>query len=321
MTALSQLRDHSIVVADTGDIEQIKRFQPQDATTNPSLILAAIESGKYDALVTDALTWAQNNSHFLNEDTFSLASDRLIVLLGKEISSVVPGVVSTEVNAKLSFDTEKTVAKALFLIEQYASIGISKDKVLIKIAATWEGIQAARILEQQGIKCNLTLIFNFHQALACAQAGAFLISPFVGRILDWYKNNTGQTYSHPCDDPGVQSVRDIYTHFKEHGYPTIVMGASFRNTGEILYLSGCDRLTIGPSLLAELDAMDNLDDFFPAITTAHQRQAYPEATVTETSLRWALNEDPMATEKLADGIRVFAKAQDKLEQLLMNWSK
>ncbi|MDX1474667.1 MAG: transaldolase, partial [Reinekea sp.] len=242
MNQLEQLQKITTIVADTGDIDSIRKFTPEDATTNPSLVLKAIQSGKFDHIL-DSLKKQ-------SEDTDDLI-DRISVEIGDEILKIVPGYVSTEVNARLSFDTEKTIAKARKLIGLYEQKGWSKDRILIKVASTWEGIQAARQLEQEGIRCNLTLLFSMEQAKACADAGATLISPFVGRILDWYKKETQQDYT-AQDDPGVVSVKEIYNFYKKHGYKTIVMGASFRNTGEILELAGCDRLTIAPALLEEL---------------------------------------------------------------------
>ncbi|HRE83701.1 MAG TPA: transaldolase, partial [Opitutaceae bacterium] len=305
-TQLEQLKAFTKVVADTGDFATIKEFTPQDATTNPSLILKAAGMSGYGFLVDQAI-----------KDSGATASvgtviDRLLVLFGLEILKIVPGRVSTEVDARLSFDTESTVAKAREIIALYKAAGISKDRVLIKIASTWEGIKAAEILEKEGIRCNLTLLFSFPQAVACAEAGVQLISPFVGRILDWYKKSTGKDYA-PAEDPGVRSVAAIYSYYKKYGYRTEVMGASFRNKGEILELAGCDLLTIAPSLLAELAASSEPVTRKLSVADAAKD---PQAKVTfdEKSFRFALNEDAMATEKTAEGIRTFSADSVKLEQ-------
>ena len=309
---LEQLRSMTDVVADTGDIEAIKRYAPLDATTNPSLLLKAAALPHYQHLVDDAVAWAASTGGD-NTRQLQLASDRLAVSIGQEILSIIPGRVSTEVDARLSFDTAATIGKARQLIELYESLGISRQRILIKIASTWEGICAARELEKDGINCNLTLLFSFEQAAACADAGVFLISPFVGRILDWYKANTGQQDYAPLDDPGVVSVTRIYNYYKTHGYQTVVMGASFRNTGEIEALAGCDRLTISPALLEELEA-----DSGKLEQQLHSNAQSPDQKLveSETAFRWSLNQNAMATEKLAEGIRKFAEDQVKLEQLL-----
>ena len=309
---LEQLRSMTDVVADTGDIEAIKRYAPLDATTNPSLLLKAAALPHYQHLVDDAVAWAASTGRD-NTRQLQLASDRLAVSIGQEILSIIPGRVSTEVDARLSFDTAATIGKARQLIELYESLGISRQRILIKIASTWEGICAARELEKDGINCNLTLLFSFEQAAACADAGVFLISPFVGRILDWYKANTGQQDYAPLDDPGVVSVTRIYNYYKTHGYQTVVMGASFRNTGEIEALAGCDRLTISPALLEELEA-----DSGKLEQQLHSNAQSPDQKLveSETAFRWSLNQNAMATEKLAEGIRKFAEDQVKLEQLL-----
>ncbi len=309
---LEQLRSMTDVVADTGDIEAIRRYAPLDATTNPSLLLKAAQLPHYQQLIDDAVAWAASTG---GESTgqLQLACDKFAVSIGQEILSIIPGRVSTEVDARLSFDKAATIAKARQLIELYESLGIDRQRILIKIASTWEGICAARELERDGINCNLTLLFSFEQAAACADAGVFLISPFVGRILDWYKANTAQQDYAPLEDPGVVSVTRIYNYYKQHGYETVVMGASFRNTGEIEALAGCDRLTISPGLLEELEADSG----------ALERQLQPGASSedtrlveNETAFRWSLNQNAMATEKLAEGIRKFAEDQVKLEQLL-----
>ena len=304
---LEQLRQHSVVVADTGDIEAIARFKPIDATTNPSLLLKAAALPAYASHIDAALAAARG------DDRVGDAGDRLAVAIGGEILKLIPGRVSTEVDARLSFDTEATVAKAHKLVQLYADAGINSDRLLIKIAATWEGIRAAQVLERDGIQCNLTLLFSFAQAVACAEAGVFLISPFVGRILDWHLANGMAAPATAQDDPGVQSVTRIWNHYKQHGYGTVVMGASFRNTGEVLALAGCDRLTISPELLAALEQSDTGVD--RALVDAGARRA-PPARLDESAFRWQHNEDAMATDKLADGIRKFAVDQRKLESLL-----
>ena len=304
---LDQLRQLSTVVADTGDIEAIARFSPQDATTNPSLLLKAATLPGYAALLGAAVARASG------VDKVGDAGDRLAVAIGGEILKLIPGRVSTEVDARLSFDTQATIAKARRLVDLYAEAGIGSDRLLIKIASTWEGIRAAEVLEREGIRCNLTLLFSFAQAVACAEAGVFLISPFVGRILDWHLAN-GMAKPHaPQDDPGVQSVTRIWSYYKQHGYPTVVMGASFRNTGQVLALAGCDRLTIAPELLAELSASEA--NVARALIDDGTRRAPPIA-LNEGAFRWQHNDDAMATEKLADGIRKFAVDQGKLEALL-----
>ena len=304
---LEQLRQFSAVVADTGDIEAIARFKPLDATTNPSLLLKAAALPAYASHIDAAVAAASGN------DKVGDASDRLAVAIGGEILKLIPGRVSTEVDARLSFDTEATIAKARRLVQLYADAGIGRDRLLIKIAATWEGIRAAEQLEREGIHCNLTLLFSFAQAVACAEAGVFLISPFVGRILDWHLANGMATPATPQDDPGVQSVTRIWEYYKRHGYGTVVMGASFRNTGQVLALAGCDRLTISPDLLGALEQSD--DTVSAALVDSGARAPAP-AALDEAGFRWQHNEDAMATDKLADGIRKFAADQRKLEQLL-----
>ncbi|MDE2407852.1 MAG: transaldolase [Xanthomonadaceae bacterium] len=304
---LDQLRQHSTVVADTGDIEAIARFAPMDATTNPSLLLKAATLPAYAAQIATAVARAGG------DDKVGDACDRLAVAIGCEILKLIPGRVSTEVDARLSFDTRATIAKARRLVQLYADAGIGIDRLLIKIAATWEGIRAAEVLEREGIHCNLTLLFSFAQAVACAEAGVFLISPFVGRILDWHLANGMAPPVTPQDDPGVQSVTRIWQYYKQHGYDTVVMGASFRNTGQVLALAGCDRLTISPELLEALAQSDV--PVVRALNDAGQRVT-PGAALAEVAFRWQHNEDAMATEKLADGIRKFASDQGKLEVLL-----
>lgn len=310
-TLLDQLKAVTTVVVDSGDLTAIEQFRPVDATTNPSLLLNASGLPFAAPLLAQAAAYAKAKTADASTQ-LALASDKFAVDVGSAISKLVPGRVSTEVDARLSFDTAATVAKARQLVALYQENGIGTDRILIKIASTWEGIQAARQLEQEGIQCNLTLLFHLCQARACAEAGVFLISPFVGRILDWYKASTGQDYSAETD-PGVLSVREIYQYYKTHGYQTVVMGASFRNTGEVLALAGCDRLTISPALLDDLSKQSGP-------LTVHLQdngatQARP-AQLTEAQFRWALNEDAMATEKLAEGIRKFAVDQRKLEQVI-----
>lgn len=309
---LTQLRKLTTVVADTGDIEAIRKYQPEDATTNPSLILKAAQIPEYRPLLEDAVAWAKSQSQDPARQLVD-ASDKLAVNIGCEILKIVPGRISTEVDARLSFDTQASIDKARRLITLYSQVGIGRERILIKLASTWEGIRAAEVLEQEGINCNLTLLFSFAQARACAEAGAYLISPFVGRILDWYKKNTDQKEYAPAEDPGVLSVSRIYDYYKAHGYATVVMGASFRNTGEILELAGCDRLTIGPDLLAELSQAEG--EVVQKLRDQGASQARP-APMTEAEFRWEQNQDAMATEKLAEGIRNFAVDQGKLEAML-----
>lgn len=312
---LSQLSKLTVVVADTGDIDAIKQYKPQDATTNPSLLLKAAQNPHYENLLDKAITKAKSESASNEDNIIKAAADHLAVLIGKEIVSVIPGYISTEVDARLSFDTEATINKAHKLIDLYQQAGIDKERVLIKIAATWEGIQAAKQLEQEGISCNLTLLFAFAQAQACADAQATLISPFVGRIMDWYCANTGTKSYAPMDDPGVQSVTKIFNHYKAHNISTIVMGASFRNQGQIEALAGCDRLTISPDLMAGLES-DNgeLSQSLNAGKIIASAENLPP--LTEADFRWQMSQDAMATEKLAEGIRKFAIDQEKLEALL-----
>ncbi|TQF69727.1 transaldolase [Pseudoalteromonas luteoviolacea] len=308
-SALDRLKQHSSIVADTGDIEAIRKHQPEDATTNPSLLLKAAQTPAYQPFLKQALDYAKSQEQD-EQKQVELACDYFAVLIGKEIANIVPGYISTEVDARLSFDTQATIAKAQQLLALYAEQGVSKDKILIKIASTWEGIKAAEELEKQGVKCNLTLLFSQAQARACADANVFLISPFVGRILDWHVANGVDKPTDPLDDPGVQSVRTIYDFYKQHGYKTVVMGASFRNTGEIVALTGCDKLTISPALLEELGELPASEEY---LLEHNDSVAEKPAPLTESEFRWLHNQDAMATEKLAEGIRAFAHAQEILE--------
>ncbi len=314
MNQLDALKQFTTVVADTGDFKQLAQFQPQDATTNPSLILKAVQKPDYAPLLAE--TVAAHRGQALD-----VVMDHLLVRFGGEILKTIPGRVSTEVDARLSFDTAATVARARRIMALYAAQGVPRERVLIKIAATWEGIQAAAELEREGIRCNLTLLFAFCQAVACGQARVTLISPFVGRIYDWYKKSAGAAWDEAAmagaNDPGVRSVRAIFHHYKKHGIATEVMGASFRNTGQITALAGCDLLTISPELLAQLAAS-------PAPLTraldasASQAMDLPEVSYNEASFRLALNEDAMATDKLAEGIRAFCADAVKLEDMMRN---
>jgi len=308
---LDQLKTMTNIVADTGDVDAIRRVQPEEATTNPSLLLKASTLPEYSNLIDDAIDWAKGQSNCKKQQVED-ASDKIAVGIGMEILKVVPGRISTEVDARLSFDMEASLKKARKLIQLYNEAGISNDRVLIKLASTWEGIQVGSILEREGIHCNLTLLFSFAQARACAEAGVTLISPFVGRILDWYKAKTGTEYTSETD-PGVISVRNIYNYYKEHGYKTTVMGASFRNIGEITALAGVDRLTISPNLLEELAATQgNL----PRVLKDNGASKKRPASLTEAQFRFDHNEDQMATEKLSEGIRGFVADQIKLEKAL-----
>ena len=311
-TQLDSLRSMTVVVADTGDIDAIKKYQPQDATTNPSLILSASALPQYAPLIDEAIAYAKAQSANKAQQLID-AEDKLAVNIGLEILKIVPGRISTEVDARLSYDTQATVEKARKLIALYNAAGISNDRILIKIASTWQGIRAAEILEKEGINCNLTLLFSEAQARACAEAGVYLISPFVGRILDWYKANTDKKEYAPAEDPGVISVTKIYNYYKEYGYKTVVMGASFRNVGEITELAGCDRLTIAPALLKELQ--ENTDPLVRKLEYKGEVKAKPQP-LTEAEFYWQHNSDAMAVEKLADGIRKFAVDQEKLEAML-----
>jgi transaldolase len=313
MNQLDQLKQFTTVVADTGDFESMKIYQPQDATTNPSLILQAANKPEYRHLVEKAIDEVKQ-SGLAGPALTEAILDRILILFGIEILKIVPGRVSTEVDARLSFDTAATIAKAHHLIDAYEAEGHSRDRILIKIASTWEGIKAAEALEKEGIHCNLTLLFSFAQAVACAEAGVQLISPFVGRILDWHKAATGKDFQGD-EDPGVISVRAIYNYYKKFGYKTEVMGASFRNKGEILALAGCDLLTISPGLLGELQASD---EPITARLTAEEAAAssHEKISLNESAFRFALNEDAMATEKTAHGIRAFSADIVKLEKLI-----
>lgn len=308
---LDQLKEMTTIVADTGDVEAIKSVKPVDATTNPSLLLKASQIPQYAPLIDEAIAYAKEQGGS-KEEQIENAADKLAVLIGIEISKVVPGRISTEVDARLSFNKEAMVAKGKKLMKLYEESGVGKDRVLIKLASTWEGIQAGEALEQAGINCNLTLLFGFGQARACAEAGVFLISPFVGRILDWYKAKTGEQYTQETD-PGVISVRNIYAYYKEHGYKTVVMGASFRNTGELIALAGCDRLTVSPGLLQELAETEGT---LERVLTDSGKSKDAPARMTEEEFRFELNQDAMATEKLAEGIRGFVADQIKLEDAL-----
>ncbi|HLP92341.1 MAG TPA: transaldolase [Nostocaceae cyanobacterium] len=313
---LEQLRQVTVVVADTGDIQAIEKFTPRDATTNPSLITAAAQMPEYQEIVDQTLIKAKKDAgaKASQKEVLSLAFDRLAVSFGLKILQIIPGRVSTEVDARLSYDTEGTVAKARDIIAQYKAAGISRERVLIKIAATWEGIRAAEILEKEGIHCNLTLLFGLHQAIACAEAGVTLISPFVGRILDWYKKSTGRDYP-AAEDPGVLSVTTIYNYYKKFGYKTEVMGASFRNLGEITELAGCDLLTISPALLGELQAtIGELPTKLDATKAA--KMDLTKISIDKATFDKMHAEDKMASEKLSEGIEGFTKALITLEQLL-----
>ena len=311
-TQLDSLRQMTVVVADTGDIDAIKKYQPQDATTNPSLILSASALPQYAPLIDEAVAYAKAQSNDKAQQLID-AEDKLAVNIGLEILKIVPGRISTEVDARLSYNTQATVEKARKLIALYNVAGISNDRILIKIASTWQGIRAAEILEKEGINCNLTLLFSEAQARACAEAGVYLISPFVGRILDWYKANSDKKEYAPAEDPGVISVTKIYNYYKEYGYNTVVMGASFRNVGEITELAGCDRLTIAPALLKELQ--ENSTALVRKLEYKGEVKAKPQP-LTEAEFYWQHNSDAMAVEKLADGIRKFAIDQEKLETML-----
>ena len=307
MNQLEQLKKFTTVVADTGDFQSIQAYTPRDATTNPSLILKAVQKEEYQPLLEKAVRDNLDNS-------ITTTIDHLLIAFGKQILRTIPGRVSTEIDARLSFDTEGSVAKARELIELYRKAGIDRERVLIKMASTWEGIRAVEILEKEGIRCNMTLLFSLTQAIACAEAGAQLISPFVGRIYDWYKKSTGIEYP-PAEDPGVASVKRIFNYYRKFGYKTEVMGASFRNVGQILELAGCDLLTISPDLLQQLQDSDGLVErklsSEAASTTGMMKLAQDEKT-----FRFQLNEDAMATEKLAEGIRAFCADSGKLKQII-----
>ncbi|MBX2863785.1 MAG: transaldolase [Leptolyngbyaceae cyanobacterium MAG.088] len=316
-TLLDQLRKMTVVVADTGDIQAIEKFRPRDATTNPSLITAAAQMPQYQGIVDQTLLTAKADAgpEASTQDVVNLAFKRLAVAFGRKILDIIPGRVSTEVDARLSYDTEGTISMARDLISQYESAGIARERVLIKIASTWEGIKAAETLEKEGIHCNLTLLFGLHQAIACAEAGVTLISPFVGRILDWYKKETGQDTYPPAEDPGVLSVTEIFNYYKKFGYTTEVMGASFRNTDELIELAGCDLLTISPKLLSQLDG----------VTAKLPRKLSPKVAKKLAIQKLSVDKDTfdkmhetnrMASEKLAEGIQGFTKALESLEALL-----
>ena len=307
MTQLDQLKQHTVVVADTGDFEAMKAYKPQDATTNPSLILQAAQKAEYKAIFDKAVTDGQSGG-------VDAVMDKLVVAFGLEILKIVPGRVSTEVDARLSFDTQSNIEKARQIIGAYEAAGIGRERILIKIASTWEGIKAAEVLQKEGINCNLTLLFSLAQAVVCAEGGIKLISPFVGRILDWHKKSTGKDFV-GAEDPGVQSVTQIYNYYKHFGYTTEVMGASFRNKGEITELTGCDLLTISPGLLGELAASE--DPITPKLNAANAKSLKIERIGSdEKTFRWLFNEDAMATEKTAEGIRNFAKDIVKLETMV-----
>ncbi|MEB3217852.1 MAG: transaldolase [Nostocales cyanobacterium 94392] len=314
---LEQLRSMTVVVADTGDIQQIEKFKPQDATTNPSLITAAAQMPEYQGIVDDTLAQAQKDAGAgaTQATIVKMAFERLAVAFGLKILQIIPGRVSTEVDARLSYDTEATVNTAREIIKQYEEKGLSRERVLIKIASTWEGIKAAEILEKEGIHCNLTLLFGLHQAIACAEAGVTLISPFVGRILDWYKKDTGKDSYPAAEDPGVLSVTTIYNYYKKFGYKTEVMGASFRNLGEITELAGCDLLTISPKFLAELQ--DTIGEL-PRKLDASKAEAMDieKISMDKATFEKMHAEDKMAFDKLDEGIKGFTKALEDLEKLL-----
>ncbi|MBT6277401.1 MAG: transaldolase [Chromatiales bacterium] len=314
MNQLEQLATYTTLVADTGDLDAIRQYTPEDATTNPSLLLKAMDLAEHQPLMRAATAWAAAEGGDSRTQLHN-ATDKLAVLVGQEILKIIRGRVSTEVDARLSFDTAATIARAKKIIGLYAEDGVDKSRVLIKIASTWEGIKAAEQLEREGINCNLTLLFSFAQAQACADAGAYLISPFVGRIFDWYKKSMGVDAFAPADDPGVRSVQRIYAHYKTYDYRTVVMGASFRNTDQILELAGCDRLTIAPALMESLAGSDAT--VRQILSATGNTSADPRTEMSEGAFRWESNEDAMATEKLADGIRLFAVDQVKLEQLIV----
>lgn len=316
MSTLDQLKKYTKVVADTGDFESMKQYQPVDATTNPSLIYKSAQDEKYSRLIDDAVEYAKANAASKSEaEKMDLCLDKVAVNFGMEILKIVPGRVSTEADARISFDTEATVQKARNLIKLYEEAGADRNRILIKVASTWEGIRAAEILEKENIHTNLTLLFSKVQAIACAEAGVTLISPFVGRIYDWYKKARGVEHIPATEDPGVNSVQDIYNYYKKFGYPTEIMGASFRNTGEIKALAGCDLLTISPDLLKELHE-DN-EALQPELTEEKAKQSDERRiSVDEKKFRWGMNDDAMATEKLAEGIRRFSSDLEKLEKYI-----
>ncbi|MGN6385898.1 MAG: transaldolase [Verrucomicrobiota bacterium] len=311
---LSQLKAFSIIVADSGDFESIRKYHPRDATTNPSLLLKAAEMPEYAAVVQRVLTDSKKNSLAASQHVQAVM-DSLAITFGIEILKIVPNRVSTEVDARLSFDIQGSIDKARKLIGMYEKAGISRERILIKLASTWEGIQAARELTKEGIHCNLTLLFSLPQAVACAEAGVQLISPFVGRILDWHKKNSGKSDYPQAEDPGVVSVTQIYNYYKKFGYKTEIMGASFRNVGEILELAGCDLLTISPNLLEELSKTNGTVSR-KLVPENAQKEDIQKLSMDEKTFRWMLNENQMATEKLSDGIRVFANDSIKLEKTI-----
>ena len=314
VSQLDSLKKFSSVVADTGDIDSIQKFNPDDCTTNPSLIFKAVQSNKYKKLVDEVISNSKSRKFSQIEDQVNYIADQLTIAFGIELTKIVPGYVSTEVDSDLSFNTEATVEKAKQIINSYEQSGVPKNRILIKIAGTWEGIQAVKKLEAEGISCNCTLIFSLTQAIACAEAGAFLISPFVGRILDWFKSNTQKDYD-SSNDPGVESVEKIFNYFKKFNYNTIVMAASFRNKDEIINLAGCDKLTISPTLLEELSQND--DEIKLKLTKENSSSLDIERiNVNESSFRWHLNENQMASFKLAEGIRLFNKDLLKLKELI-----
>ena len=314
VSQLDSLKKFSSVVADTGDIDSIQKFSPDDCTTNPSLIFKAVQSNKYKKLVDDVINNSKSRKFSQTEDQVNYIADQLTIAFGIELTKIVPGYVSTEVDSDLSFNTEATVEKAKQIINSYEQSGVPKNRILIKIAGTWEGIQAVKKLEAEGISCNCTLIFSLTQAIACAEAGAFLISPFVGRILDWFKSNTQKDYD-SSNDPGVESVEKIFNYFKKFNYNTIVMAASFRNKDEIINLAGCDKLTISPTLLEELSQND--DEIKLKLSKENSSSLDIERiNVNESSFRWHLNENQMASFKLAEGIRLFNKDLLKLKELI-----
>ena len=314
VSQLDSLKKFSSVVADTGDIDSIQKFNPDDCTTNPSLIFKAVQSNKYKKLVDEVISNSKSRKFSQTEDQVNYIADQLTIAFGIELTKIVPGYVSTEVDSDLSFNTEATVEKAKQIINSYKQSGVPKNRILIKIAGTWEGIQAVKKLEAEGISCNCTLIFSLTQAIACAEAGAFLISPFVGRILDWFKSNTQKEYD-SSNDPGVESVEKIFNYFKKFNYNTIVMAASFRNKDEIINLAGCDKLTISPTLLEELSQND--DEIKLKLSKENSSSLDIERiNVNESSFRWHLNENQMASFKLAEGIRLFNKDLLKLKEMI-----
>ena len=314
VTQLESLKKYSSVVADTGDIDSIIKFSPDDCTTNPSLIFKAVQSNKYSKLVEDVISNSKSRKFNVTSDQIDYISDQLAIAFGIELAKIVPGYVSTEVDANLSFDTNATIEKAKQIINSYEQSGVPKNRILIKVAGTWEGIQAVKKLEAEGISCNCTLIFSLTQAIACAEAGTFLISPFVGRILDWFKSNTSHEYD-SSNDPGVESVSKIYNYFKQYNFKTVVMAASFRNKEEIINLAGCDKLTISPALLQDLSETEG--DITPKLTALEAGNSkLDRVNVNESSFRWHLNENQMASFKLGEGIRLFNKDMLKLKDLI-----